>query len=71
MFQGMPITTQRLPPFREKIKLPRDFPLKVINISPRGYKTLREEARKKWFIREIKRQTYKQIDTLSVATTID
>ncbi|XP_029042048.2 LOW QUALITY PROTEIN: uncharacterized protein LOC114875665, partial [Osmia bicornis bicornis] len=67
----IPITTRRLPPFREKIKLPRDFPLEMINISPRGYKTLREESRKKWFIREIKRQTYKQIDTLSVATTID
>ncbi|XP_003705246.3 protein phosphatase 1 regulatory subunit 36 [Megachile rotundata] len=65
------ITTQRLPPFQTKYKLSPDFPLKEINISPRGYKTIRVEARKKWFKREIKRRKLKQMDTLSIGTMLD
>lgn len=42
--------------------------MKTINISPKGYKIAREKARKKWLIREIKRQAHKEIDTYSIAT---
>ncbi|CAL7950034.1 unnamed protein product [Xylocopa violacea] len=67
----VPTTSRRLPPFQTKVDLTRDFPMKTFDILPRGYKTAREEARKKWFVREIKRQGRKEEDTYSIATMLD
>ncbi|KAF3427651.1 hypothetical protein E2986_08396 [Frieseomelitta varia] len=62
------IKIQRLPSFETEPDLTQDFSMKTINISPKGYKIAHEKARKKWLIREIKRQAHKEIDTYSVAT---
>ncbi|KAK1132946.1 hypothetical protein K0M31_014313 [Melipona bicolor] len=62
------IKIQRLPSFETEPDVTQDFSIKTINISPKGYKIAREKARKKWLIREIKRQAHKEIDTYSVAT---
>ncbi|XP_020285660.1 protein phosphatase 1 regulatory subunit 36-like isoform X2 [Pseudomyrmex gracilis] len=55
-------------------ELPEEFPMKEIEveISNKRYDKVREEARKKWIRREIKRRKrHKQLDTYSEATTID
>ncbi|XP_071868504.1 protein phosphatase 1 regulatory subunit 36 isoform X1 [Bombus fervidus] len=65
------IKVQRLPSFQTKPDLTQDFSTRTINISPKGYKVARQKARKKWLIREIKRQGYKETDTYSIATVID
>lgn len=55
-------------------ELPEEFPVKEIEveISNKRYDKVREEARKKWIRREIKRRKrHKQLDTYSEATTID
>ncbi|CAD1473658.1 unnamed protein product, partial [Heterotrigona itama] len=62
------IKIQRFPSFETEPDLTQDFSMKIINISPKGYKIPREKARKKWLIREIKRQAHKEIDTYSIAT---
>ena len=65
------IKVQRLPSFQTKPDLAQDFSTRTINISPKGYKIARQKARKRWLIREIKRQGYKETDTYSIATMID
>ncbi|CAK9807999.1 Protein phosphatase 1 regulatory subunit 36 [Anthophora plagiata] len=67
----IPIKLRRLPSFRTKFELTQDFLMKAINISPRGYKAAREQGRRKWFIREVKRQRFKEADTYSVMTMLD
>ncbi|XP_043255732.1 uncharacterized protein LOC122399249 [Colletes gigas] len=62
---------QGLPLFESEFKLAKNFPIKMGDISPKGYQTVCEEARKRWLIREIKRQKNKNIDTYSISTTLD
>ncbi|XP_054010942.1 uncharacterized protein LOC128893760 [Hylaeus anthracinus] len=64
------VRTRSLPPFESEFELALDFPSEISNISPKGYQTARKEARKKWLIREIKRQKNKNknIDSYSIST---
>lgn len=48
-----------------------EFPMKELEISTKRYDKIRQVARKKWILREIKRRKRKVFDTYSIATTID
>lgn len=45
--------------------------MKELKISTERYDKIRQIARKKWILREIKRRERKMFDTYSIATTID
>ncbi|XP_031833601.1 uncharacterized protein LOC116427418 isoform X2 [Nomia melanderi] len=63
------ITTQKLPSFQTDFKVTCNFPIMLGDISPNGYENNRKEARKKWYIREIKRHHVINTDTYSIITT--
>ncbi|XP_017891799.1 uncharacterized protein LOC108632015 [Ceratina calcarata] len=63
--------TTRFPPAETKPDFTRDFSMKTIDLAPRGYGAAREEARKRWFIREVKRRGRKQADTYSISTILE
>ncbi|XP_043793017.1 uncharacterized protein LOC122715149 [Apis laboriosa] len=67
----IPIKIRRLPLFQTKPDLTRDFSMKTIDISPKGYKIARERARKNWLMRELKRQKHTEYDTYSVSTILE
>ncbi|XP_019883317.2 uncharacterized protein LOC105252068 [Camponotus floridanus] len=48
-----------------------EFPMKQLEISTKRCDEIRQVARKKWILREIKRRERKKFDTFSIATTID
>ncbi|CAL1675201.1 unnamed protein product [Lasius platythorax] len=56
--------------FRESESI-EEFPMKELKISTERYDKIRQIARKKWILREIKRRERKMFDTYSIATTID
>ncbi|XP_076165485.1 uncharacterized protein LOC143145721 isoform X2 [Ptiloglossa arizonensis] len=60
-----------LPLFQSEFKMALDFPIKINNVSPNTYQTVHEEARKRWLIREIKRQKNKNTDTYSISTMLN
>ncbi|XP_076234535.1 protein phosphatase 1 regulatory subunit 36 isoform X2 [Calliopsis andreniformis] len=62
------IKTPRLPLFETECELVQDFPIQIKDVSPKGYQTVRQKARKKWLIREIKRQNRRDVDTYSLIT---
>ncbi|XP_076667022.1 uncharacterized protein LOC143368324 isoform X2 [Andrena cerasifolii] len=62
------IKTPRLPLFQTGTTLVQHFPITIKDIALKGYQTVREEARKKWLIREIKRRRNKGADTFSIGT---
>jgi len=45
--------------------------MKELEISTKRCDKIRQVARKKWILREIKRRERKRFDTYSIATTID
>lgn len=67
----IPIKIRRLPLFQTKPDLTRDFSMKTIDISPKGYKIARERSRKNWLMRELKRQKHTEYDTYSVSTLLE
>lgn len=71
MLQKTSVKIQRITMFPTELNLNKDFYMKPITISPRGYKAAREQGRNKWLIREIKRQQHKETDTYSVGTLLD
>ncbi|XP_076299723.1 protein phosphatase 1 regulatory subunit 36 isoform X1 [Lasioglossum baleicum] len=62
------IERRKLPSVQTEFKVTSDFPIKTGVISTEGYEANRKEARKKWYIREIKRHHTKNVDTYSTAT---
>ncbi|XP_029661083.1 uncharacterized protein LOC115234272 [Formica exsecta] len=56
--------------FRESVSI-EELPMKKLEISTEIYDKIRQIARKKWILREIKRRERKTPDTYSIATTID
>ncbi|XP_036146145.1 uncharacterized protein LOC105840661 [Monomorium pharaonis] len=60
---------------REIERLPEElieeFPVREIQEVHEKYDRIREKARKKWILREIKRHKRKAVDTYSIATTLD
>lgn len=48
-----------------------EFPVKEIEELDVKYDKIREKARIKWILREIKRRERKTTDTYSIATTVD
>lgn len=56
-------------PLREPVE---ELPMKELKISTKRYDKIRQVARKKWILREIKRRERRMtVDTYSIATTID
>lgn len=47
------------------------FPVREIQESNERYDKIREKARIKWILREIRRRERKVVDTYSIATTLD
>ncbi|XP_029174146.1 uncharacterized protein LOC114942853 [Nylanderia fulva] len=65
---------QEIEKFRQpfcKVESIEEFPVKELKISSEKYDKIRQAARKKWVLREIKRREHKMLDTFSIATTID
>lgn len=52
-------------------ELMEEFPMKEVERSNKKYDKIREAARRRWILREMRRHTHKPADTYSVATTID
>ncbi|KZC11241.1 PREDICTED: protein phosphatase 1 regulatory subunit 36-like [Dufourea novaeangliae] len=61
-------TIKKLPLFQTEFHVTSDFPIEVGNISPSGYETNCKEARKKWYMREMKRHYVRDTDTYSIMT---
>lgn len=57
--------------FVQEYELVEEFPMKEVDILNKKYDKIRKAARRKWILREIRRQTRKPVDTYSVTTTID
>lgn len=57
----------RMPPFELKPALTEVFKVKRIDKSTRKYSKVREDARKKWIIRQIESHS-KQLDRYSIIT---
>lgn len=49
----------------------KEFPVKEIQELNERYDKIREKARIKWILREIKRRERRMADTYSVATTLE
>ena len=67
-FKPKIIKTPRIPLFQTETTLVQHFPITIKDIALKGYQTVREEARRKWLIREIKRRRNKDADTFSIGT---
>lgn len=52
-------------------ELIEEFPVREIQEAHERYDRIREKARIKWILREIKRRERKAVDTYSIATTLD
>lgn len=62
--------TKKLPSRKVEYELIEDFPVKEIEMSTEKHDNIRENARRRWIRREIKRRNRKLFDTYSIATTL-
>lgn len=59
-----------MPSRKVEYELIEDFPVKEIEMSTEKHDNIRENARRRWIRREIKRRNRKLFDTYSIATTL-